>query len=293
MPGNVTYWRENDHVQNLGDYLAELFLQRIAAAPPTLYPRIHLVGSCISNYFIRADLAACKANPEALIGFWGCGVRHETPLEPDLIARCRFHGVRGPLTRDELGLPAGTPLGDPALLLPYIYQPPPDAASGGTLRVPHIGDYAATGAVLARTGADRVLRPAVPRSIAALLELIDAICAAEFVLAGALHAAIIACAYGRPFAFYDGDGQIDLPFKWADFAASVAIPVYFVANVADGMAFWVETIAPVLRVPDLTPLLAAFPGDVRPEILALVARGDTILRAQAEPAASQLRATTC
>jgi len=154
MPGNVTYWRENDHVQNLGDYLAESFPQRFAAVPPTLCPRIHLVGSCISNYFIRADLAACKAN----------------------------------------------------------------------------------------------------------------------------------C---------DGDGQIDLPFKWADFAASMAIPVYFVANVADGMAFWVENIAPVLRVPDLTPLLAAFPGDVRPEILALVARGDAILRAQAEPAASQLGATTC
>jgi hypothetical protein len=31
-------------------------------------------------------------------------------------------------------------------------------------------------------------------------------------LAGALHGAIIACAYRVPFAYYDS-GKIDLPFK--------------------------------------------------------------------------------
>ena len=45
-----------------------------------------------------------------------------------------------------------------------------------------------------------------------MLDTIAAIVAAEFVLAGALHAAVVACAYDVPFAYYDS-GDIDLPFK--------------------------------------------------------------------------------
>jgi glycosyltransferase involved in cell wall biosynthesis len=268
MSGNVTYWRQRDPIQNMGDYLSELFVLRVAAAPLVRYSRIRLIGSVLSNFIIEQDLAAGAAQPGALVGYWGCGLRDEDPVRTDLRARCRFHGVRGPLTRDLLGLPADTPLGDPALLLPLLHTPrPAPTLAGRTICVPHINDDTSDRPLLAGTGADVVVRAAVPRSIEALLETIDAIAAAEFVLAGALHAAIIACAYQRPFAYYDS-GNIDLPFKWRDFSASVDIPTVFVCSVTEGLRIWDTQIAPALRRPRLEPILAAFPGEARPGLLA-------------------------
>jgi hypothetical protein len=99
-----------------------------------------------------------------------------------------------------------------------------------------------------------------------LLDVIDAIAAAKFVLAGALHAAIIACAYRRPFAYYDS-GAIDLPFKWLDFSASIDTPTAFVRTVKEGWRAWEWLIAPALRRPKLAPILAVFPGEVQPGLL--------------------------
>jgi len=267
MSGNVTYWRRDDPVQNMGDYLSELFVLRVAAAPLVRYSRIRLIGSVLSNFVIKQDLDAVAAQPSALVGYWGCGMRDEDPVRADLRARCRFHGVRGPLTRDRLGLPADTPVGDPALLLPLLHTPRPvPTLAGRTICMPHINDDTSDRLLLARTGAEAVVRAAVPRSIEALLETIDAIAAAEFVLAGALHAAIVACAYQRRFAYYDS-GNIDLPFKWLDFSASVSIPTVFVRTVTEGLRTWETLIAPALQRPRLAPILAAFPGAVQPGLL--------------------------
>jgi hypothetical protein len=106
-----------------------------------------------------------------------------------------------------------------------------------------------------------------PRSIEALLDAIDAVAAAEFVLAGALHAAIIACAYRRPFAYNDS-GAIDLPLKWLHFSASIYVPTAFVHTVTEGWRAWGSLIAPTLRRPKLAPTLAVFPGEVQPGLLA-------------------------
>jgi glycosyltransferase involved in cell wall biosynthesis len=267
MIGNVTYWRREDSLQNLGDFLSELFVQRIAAAPLTRYARLRLVGSVLSDFVIRTDLQAGQAGADGRVGYWGCGLRDDEPIDAALRHRFRCHGVRGPLTRDILGLPADTPLGDPGLLVPLLHavRTVPGMAEQ-TICVPHINDGSSDRRLLARTGAHAVIRAAVPRSLEALLETIDTIASAEFVLAGALHAAIIAAAYGRPFAYYDS-GAIDLPFKWRDFAASVGVPVVFVPTVSEGRCVWRTEIEPALRLPPLAPLLAVFPGEVRGGLL--------------------------
>jgi hypothetical protein len=40
-----------------------------------------------------------------------------------------------------------------------------------------------------------------------LSRLIDKIASASLVLAGSLHSAVVACAYGVPFAFYNSGGM--------------------------------------------------------------------------------------
>jgi hypothetical protein len=262
MQGAIEYWKAGEPTQNMGDFLTELFISRVQAPGPAMYPRLRLIGSVLSAQIIRADLRAA-----GVAGYWCCGQRDEHAIDPELLARCRFHGVRGPLTRTRLGLPGTTPMGDPALLLPLLHtpRPVPDLA-GRSLCIPHFHDPAPDRDILAQTGADLILRPNLPASQAVLLKAIDVICAADFVLAGALHAAIIACAYGRPFAFYIDD-FIDLPFKWLDFSASVNIPAVFARNVTEGRRSWQTLLAPALQPPMLAPMLRVFPGNIQPGLL--------------------------
>jgi hypothetical protein len=268
MRSPVTYWKQGEPIQNFGDFLTEIFIQRVQAPGRALYPRLRLVGSVISARDIRNDLQAIRATPNGLLGYWGCGQRDEFIIEPELRARCRFHGVRGPLTRERLGLPVSTAIGDPALLMPLLHHPKPvPELAGRILCMPHFYDASTDRTILQNSGADLILRPKLPASMELLLKAIDVICSVDFVLAGALHAAIIACAYGKPFAFYAG-AHIDLPFKWMDFSASINVPTVFVRNADEGGRAWEFLLAPVLQRPGLAALLQVFPGEIQPGLLA-------------------------
>ena len=119
-----------------------------------------------------------------MIGFWGCGMRDETPIDPELMARCRFMGVRGPLTRDGLGLPQTPLLAIRSLLMPLIYRPKTVRAHRGrTLCMPRFLDPLSTSDLLRMTGADAVVRPGIRARRHALLDTIDAIAGADFILA--------------------------------------------------------------------------------------------------------------
>jgi hypothetical protein len=267
MTDRFPYWRKQDEVQNFGDYLTELYLADIfePAAPP--FSHVHLVGSMISAWWIRQLLDERGAGSDQPIAFWCCGVRDATPIDPALLAHCRFFGIRGPDSRALLGLPAETPLGDSALLLPLLHEPATvKRYAGQSICIPHIADKSTETALLAMSGADAVVRPAIPKSLDNLREMIDVIAGAEFVLAGALHAAICACAFGVPFCFFDS-GFIDLPFKWRDFAASVQIPTVFVREVEVGRRAWRSVLSPAMRRPALAALLETAPLPVRPPVL--------------------------
>ncbi len=271
MFGTVRYWSEDAPLRNLGDYLSVLFVERLAAVPPDRYASTRLIGSVIADFIVNKDLKGIPSGPGGMVGFWGCGLRDDRKLSDAVATRCRFHGVRGPRTRDRLGLPPDTPIGDPALLLPLIHEP--RTVSSGSLCVPHIHDPADDMTLTATTGVDRVMRAAVAPRTGAMLRAIDTIAGADFVLCGALHAAIIACAYGRPFAFLD-TGHVDVPFKWFDFASSVGIPVVFARNLPEGHAAWQTLIKPALQLPLWMPILSAFPGKLRPKWARLAQQHD-------------------
>lgn len=263
----VNWWRPGRGGENFGDFLSLLLWQSLFSKVRIEAPLYHVIGSVIDTRRIRRTFRAADRSGPGKIAFWGCGSRSGKGLAADVRRRSLFCGVRGPLTRDALKLPLDTPLGDPGLLLPLIYQPRqhPDT-SGKAVCVPHINDPATSEELISVTGADHVLSPNIEGSDEALHSMIDGICSASFVLAGSLHSAIVACAYDVPFCYFDA-GHRDIPFKWTDFSASVNIGTFFARNVHEGRVIHRTRIAPHLRRPSLQSLLACAPFWVKPEPL--------------------------
>jgi hypothetical protein len=119
----ISYWLKGEATQNFGDFLTEYFLQHTFLTPSVAAAGYRLVGSAISDYTINDDLMRITGGKSGKLVFWFCGMREDTPLAPELRARCQFHGIRGPLSRKHLGLPEDTVLGDPGFLMPILFQP--------------------------------------------------------------------------------------------------------------------------------------------------------------------------
>ena len=266
---------QGEEVQNFGDFLTTFLYDSLAAGIRIRGDGYRLLGSAISDRIVRDDLCRLGEWENGRIVFWCCGLRDENPLQPVSLARSVFCGVRGPLTRAALGLPLSTPLGDPALLLPAIYNTRESLRTKGkTICVPHFQDKLSDEKLLAMTGADIIVRPSIPASAEALTEIIDDIASASFVLAGSLHAAIVACAYEVPFCYFDS-GWVDIPFKWRDFSASINIGTYFVRTLVEGRKTYETLMLPALRKPPLFPILAATPFCVETAKFLMVARYDS------------------
>lgn len=271
---NIAYWRQGMRRQNFGDSLTELLIGRVVGLPRVSADCWHLIGSVIADEVIETDLDLIGSVHNPVIAFWGCGARDEAGVRSDLYPLCRFHGVRGPLTRDVLGLPKSTPLGDPALLLPLVHKPDPFAETANlALGITHIHDPSPLEDLRIAAGLDVVLSAGIDDDAASLTSMIDAIVSARFVLCGALHAAIVAAAYGRPFAYWD-TGHIDLPFKWRDAAESFCIPTVFARTVAEGEAFYEKQMKRKLQLPPLAPILLSSPLQPLPRAIVAALRAD-------------------
>ena len=276
MTPEIRHWLQGEGVQNFGDFLSEYLLQNLFYPQPRQGRDLRIIGSCIDDWLIAPP--ALSPDGGGLDGsgtiFWGCGLRREGGLSPEQRSAAEILAVRGPLTRSALRLNPAMPIGDPALLLPALYRSTASRdPDGATLIVPHFHDGRSEDELLELTGCSAVRRPNIPNDLTAITEFIDHIVAADFVLCGAMHAAIVAAAYGRPFAFWDS-GNVDLPFKWHDFAASVGIPCVFHAELAVARAHYQAEIAPVIQIPVLWPLLVAAPLPVRPDALVSVMEMD-------------------
>ena len=285
------YWLENAVVKNLGDYLATIVLDALGyrcvnRAYPD--PQVLNPGRCLLPIGSVLWERPFERITEP-VDVWGCGWRG-TPLPPAVMDRVQFHAVRGPRTAAGLGLPADTPLGDPALLLPQLKT---DAIEhhGRTLVVPHFFCIDQMKAAQRRrlTGCDELLSvrvigtpvpglrispkrlPGMVRAWARLgipirtaWQAINRIAGADFVLTGSLHGAILAQAYDVPWAAYD-DGYVDVPEKWYDWADYLGVQIEFVSTLAEGEKWWqAEGCNGAIR--DLAPLLSAFPYPISSEI---------------------------
>lgn len=281
------YWREHALIGNLGDALTPLLLQGLGynlVSQSATGARLHNPGRCllvIGSLLAESNLAVLQSPADV----WGCGWRGVC-LPAPVRDRLRIYAVRGPQTAAGLGLPATIPLGDPALLLPKL-APRPIAQHGRSVVVPHLHrtHCLAARARCRLTGCDEMVATQVfqrqgigqagwRRQALVLGKLwlrqgvrlyttwsaIERIAGARFVLTGSLHGAILAQAYGVPWAAYD-DGYIDVPSKWTDWAAYLGVQIQFVTTLAAGQQWWQST-GQWGVVRDLNQLLAAFPYPV-------------------------------
>lgn len=268
MPDPTPHWLKHEPTQNFGDFLTGFLIDQLFERRPSPDMVLRVIGSCLSDDFVPSGLEDGQAV------FWGCGARDAAGMSDAVRARVEILSVRGPLTRSALRLGQSVPLGDPGLLLPLLHRAArshgPDAPA---LLVPHFHDRRSDDELLAASGCDAVLRPNLRNRPLAVTDFIEAILCARFVLAGSLHAAITAAAYGVPFAFWDS-GLIDLPFKWRDFAASVQIDCDFHRRLDDAERWHAAHAAPKLVLPPLWPMLAVTPLPVRPALLVEALRQD-------------------
>jgi hypothetical protein len=284
------YWGEASPVVNLGDLLVPSL---ISALGYTCAPRqtedsnvinpgrsLIVVGSLLT----RQDMDR--------IGYpldvWGCGWKGKY-LSPTDQKCVRFFAVRGPQSAAGLNLSSRVALGDPALLLPHLV-PLKTEPHGRTIAIPHFSRLSAMSSTQRRlqTGCDEVLSPMVLRStrdqpfwnisVKTAIDLVQRrirygiqtrslrsalrrIAGADFVLTGSLHGAILAQAFGVPWAVYH-DGYLDAPAKWTDWAAYLGIDIELVRTLKDGWNWWKQT-GSRGRTRDLGPLLNSFPYGIR------------------------------
>jgi succinoglycan biosynthesis protein ExoV len=174
-----------------------------------------------------------------------------------------FRAVRGPHTRRAFRLPEDCPLGDPGLLAPHFWPAPllPPSPAGEVLTVCHIG----TQPPRPVPGSDAVVSMRVKPGQA--LEVLARIARARLVLTESLHGAILAQAYGVPWAPAASQERGPASAKWADWYAYLGLEGpdrvkqgSWQRTVSEGWSWW-EEMGQQGRVRDLGPLLGAFPLD--------------------------------
>jgi len=253
-------WLETNRTGNFGDALNTVVLGELgfAVVPPSVDGTAN-PGRCmtaIGSVLAPSHLVRAR-HP---IDVWGAGWRGE-PLTDAELDRLTVHAVRGPLTATAVGC-ADVPLGDPALLLPRFHTPAMPLESGSAVVIPHILDPVQLSP--ADVGCDAVVsvrvhqRGRFHRHVTHTpLQVVDRIAAAGFVLTGALHGAIVAQAYGVPWAPWAGT-RVDCPAKWLDWAAYLGIESTHVADRRSGEKWW-DRHGSTGRIRPLDPLLKAFP----------------------------------
>lgn len=256
-PDLQKYNRFNESRYNLGDYLgfviAEWMLSRKGLSLDTwVNKRKHMkcVGSNIYAGFQNATV-------------WGSGII----CKPDLhtrfnafllhypLTRLDIRAVRGPLTRKiVLGWGQKCPdvYGDPAILMPLIYQPKLDVKRELI--------------VIPQFVTEKDFREKYPKLDIISMNtndyesVIDAIVSSKKVITSSLHAVILSDAYGVPSVLFRGLGKRN-DFKYLDYYYSTG---RMKVNIAD--SFEEAMLMKPLPLPDLKPLreglINTFPYDL-------------------------------
>lgn len=255
----VPHWEKGEQVQNLGDFLSEYIHARHMGPPKENTPAtVHLVGSVISDMFINRQKKRGRS-----IGFWSCGMRDTYCCEKHRDYATYF-GVRGAYTAAALDLPKSKVVGDLGLLWPLIYPSKITRLKGRFITIPHFHDKRDNQEILDYYGGNSILRTNVDNSYDAVDSFIDELTSASFILTASLHGAILAYAYGIPFALLNS-GAIDCPFKWVDFMSTTGMTTHFVRNLDEGL-IWAEKNKIPKQHFDLKSLIESCPFEWTTEI---------------------------
>ena len=254
----IVKWKSTDGRGNFGDEIGGLL--ESFATPDGLKDlhsddkRFFLLGSVINESWLTESIQEVGAEN---VYYWGCGFRGER-ISSDLLRGINISGVRGFETQKYLAYHniSTDVVGDTALLLPLLYRKP--RQTGRSIFIPHILDDKRHTYRAQDLGVDEIIQPDTG-SIDEVLSLIMKIAGARFVLSGAMHAGIVACAYDVPFAFYKSDKR-DSPVKYVDFLSVFSRKLYpeFVASAQEG-ELWYRKNARKFKKVSLARILKAAP----------------------------------
>lgn len=208
-------WQKNSTGKecNVGDYLSEIIVKWICANRGIDFG--HAIQETKHLYAIGSILQMGYQNAT----IWGSGfafelngmrrIPHMSSFR-NLDVRC----VRGPKTRKtlmSLGYSCPQIYGDPAILLPLMYQPR-SLPQIDYLIIPH---YSMETEACLKYGNQHVLSMNTRK----YTDVIDRICSAEKVISSSLHGLIIAEAYNVPAVFYQ-DRAEKFNYKYEDWYES-------------------------------------------------------------------------
>ena len=209
-PLRLYWWRDTP---NFGDAInphivAHFSGREVEWAPPETAD-LFATGSVM--HFVRAAISSGRESRPIV---WGSGCLNA--MRRDFVPKVGFAALRGPLTREWLGLPPG-PNGDPALLLPDVLGGPVPRADRVVV-VPHFKQMEATHRAVA--GLSDTVDVLDVRD--GPLEVVRAIAEARLVFSSSLHGLIVADAFGVPSVWLNPEGNHRSPFfKFYDYATSI------------------------------------------------------------------------
>ncbi len=207
------WWMESPYPGNFGDILNPYLIEKLTGIPPVFTARG--VGALAIGSTIKF------AKPKTIV--WGTGTpRMSDSLDP----QAKYLAVRGPLTRELVLRSGGTCpeiYGDPALLLPKVYQP----IVSKKHKIGLIRHYQHANLKLDLIGIKEIL--VLRSSYSGIEKFIDEVVSCQMILSSSLHGIIVANAYGIPARWctfsesnnlISGDGT-----KYKDYFLSVGLPI--------------------------------------------------------------------
>lgn len=229
-------WRGIRH-RNWGDDLNYYFLRELTELPIVMYHNFKVAKWFhLNNYLCIGTLldAVNYSNEQTIV--WGSGVSGQ---ERSFVLPENIMAVRGPKTKefcDKYGVQCPELYGDPALLLPLVYQPRRGVQRSisascvqevqkATFRlgiIPHVVDlHHPVIEEIREKHADEILIIDLAH-YKKWTDVIDQICSCERILSSSLHGLIVSDAYQVPSCWIELTGNISGGyFKYYDYASSV------------------------------------------------------------------------
>lgn len=216
-------WRGIRH-RNWGDDLNYYFLQELTERPIVFYHHFKFAKWLrLKNYLCIGTLldAVNYSNRQTVV--WGSGVSGQ---EREFVCPEKILAVRGKKTKEFLDrhhIPCPEVYGDPALLLPLVYQPCMAVKKYKLGIIPHVVDlrYPVVEEIR-KKHSDEILIVDLAH-YEKWTDVIDQICSCERILSSSLHGLIVSDTYQVPNCWIELTGNIAGGyFKFHDYFSSVS-----------------------------------------------------------------------